>query len=77
MNEILCHNVVDPWPFTDKYFHTICCSPPYWALRNYGVAARKLGRNFMGLELNPKYIEIAQARLKKIRPFHLIVVTLK
>ena len=28
-----------------------------------GVACKELGRNFIGIELNPKYLEIAKKRI--------------
>jgi DNA modification methylase len=30
------------------------------------VVAKKLGRNYIGIELNPAYVEIARKRLTKI-----------
>lgn len=48
MNKIHHHNVRDPWPFPDKYFHTICTSPPYYGLRDYGVSGQ------VGLEETPE-----------------------
>ena len=31
-----------------------------------GVAAKNLGRKFIGIELEPKYFEIAQKRIQEI-----------
>ena len=36
---------------------------PFFGSGTTGAAAKELGRNFIGIELNPKYIEIAQRRL--------------
>ena len=38
---------------------------PFMGAGTTALAARLLGRNFGGLELNPEYIEIADRRLKK------------
>jgi len=32
------------------------------------VVAKKLGRNYLGIELNPAYIEIAEKRIKGVTP---------
>lgn len=37
---------------------------PFFGSGTTGVCARKLDRNFIGIELNEKYIEIASERLK-------------
>jgi site-specific DNA-methyltransferase (adenine-specific) len=36
---------------------------PFMGSGTTGVVARKLNRNFIGFELNPKYIDIADKRL--------------
>ncbi len=36
---------------------------PFMGAGTTGLVARKLGRNFIGFELNPKYIKIAEKRL--------------
>ena len=38
---------------------------PFSGSGTVGVVAQKLGRNFIGIELNPEYIEIAKKRLDK------------
>lgn len=38
---------------------------PYMGAGTTGLVARKLQRNFVGFELNPDYIDIAEARLTK------------
>lgn len=38
---------------------------PFMGAGTTALVARKLGRNFIGAELNPKYVEIANARLQK------------
>jgi DNA modification methylase len=52
VNQIVCHDVMQPWPLPDKSVHCIVTSPPYWNLRDYGVAGQ------IGLEATPaEYIE--------------------
>lgn len=41
---------------------------PFMGSGTTAVVAKKLGRNYVGIELNPKYIEIAEDRLKKVSP---------
>ncbi|MDB5252289.1 MAG: site-specific DNA-methyltransferase [Flaviaesturariibacter sp.] len=38
---------------------------PFFGAGTTGLVARKLNRNFIGIELNPKYAAIAEARLQK------------
>jgi len=38
---------------------------PFMGAGTTALVARKLNRNFIGFELNPAYIKIAEARLKK------------
>lgn len=38
---------------------------PFMGSGTTGIVARKLGRNFIGIELNPKYVELANNRIKK------------
>ena len=48
-----------------------CCPPngvvldPFFGSGTVGVVTKKLGRNFLGIELNESYIQIAQNRLEK------------
>lgn len=52
VNKIYEHNVMNPWPLPDKVSNTIVTSPPYWALRDYGVEGQ------LGLEKTPEeYID--------------------
>jgi DNA modification methylase len=37
---------------------------PFMGSGTTAVVAKRLGRNWIGIELNPKYIEIAQKRIK-------------
>lgn len=39
---------------------------PFFGAGTTGVVAKKLGRDFIGIELNPEYIKIAEARIKAI-----------
>ena len=36
---------------------------PFFGVGTTGVVAKKLGRNYLGVELNPEYIKIAQRRI--------------
>ena len=40
---------------------------PFLGSGTTAVVARKLGRNFIGIELNPKYVEMARRRLTKMK----------
>jgi len=35
--ELLAHDVCDPLPFPDNWFHCVVTSPPYWMVRDYQV----------------------------------------
>lgn len=48
LNKILHHDVMNPWPVEDKSINCIVTSPPYWALRDYGVPGQ------LGLEKAPE-----------------------
>lgn len=39
---------------------------PFMGSGTVGVVAKKLDRNFIGIELNPEYIKIAEKRIKKV-----------
>lgn len=39
---------------------------PFMGSGTTAIVAKKLGRNFVGIELNPQYIKIAEARIKSI-----------
>ena len=39
---------------------------PFIGAGTVAVVARKLDRNYIGIELNPKYIEMAEARIKSV-----------
>ena len=39
------------------------CLDPFFGTGTVGVVANKLGRDYIGFELNPKYIEIARKRV--------------
>jgi DNA modification methylase len=36
---------------------------PFFGAGTTGVVAKKLGRRYIGIELNPKYIEISEKRI--------------
>ena len=40
---------------------------PFLGSGTTAVVTRKLGRNFIGIELNPKYVEMARRRLAKMK----------
>lgn len=48
----------------DQCAHCCVTSPPYWGLRDYGVDGQ-LGRNGIGIELNPEYVKLARERIGK------------
>ena len=37
-----------------------------------GIVSKKLGRNFVGCELNPEYIKIAEKRISKYKGIKLL-----
>jgi len=39
---------------------------PFMGSGTTAVVAKKLGRNYIGIELNPKYIQLAEERIKTI-----------
>jgi len=39
---------------------------PFMGAGTTAVVAKKLGRNYLGIEINPEFVEIAEKRLKKI-----------
>ena len=41
---------------------------PFFGTGTTGAVAKKLGRNFLGIEKEKKYIEVAKKRIDKIRP---------
>lgn len=51
--------------FPDKSIDCCVTSPPYFGLRDYGVTGQE-GRRYVGIELNPEYIGIAERRIKKV-----------
>ncbi len=52
VDKIIQCNVLEGIPLPDKSVHCVVCSPPYWSLRDYGVAGQ------LGLEKTPEeYIE--------------------
>ena len=49
LNRIIEHNVMNmPWPIPDESIDCCVTSPPYWGLRDYGVAGQ------LGLEKTPE-----------------------
>ena len=47
-------------------YHPALILDPFMGSGTTAVVAKKLGRNYVGIEINPKYIEIAKKRLSKI-----------
>jgi site-specific DNA-methyltransferase (adenine-specific) len=43
---------------------------PFFGSGTVGLAAQKLGRDWLGIELNPAYVRLAEARLAGARPDH-------
>ena len=43
------------------------CLDPFFGAGTTGVVAKKLGRNYLGIELNKSYIEIAEKRIASIQ----------
>ncbi|GAB6079013.1 DNA-methyltransferase [Hydrogenobaculum acidophilum] len=43
---------------------------PFMGSGTTGVVAKKMGRRFIGIEINPKYCEYAQKRIAKIKQEH-------
>lgn len=53
----------------DCSVQTCVTSPPYYGLKSFGTTgevAIKHGRDYIGIELNPKYIELTHKRLAKV-----------
>jgi DNA modification methylase len=46
------------------------CLDPFMGSGTTGIACKKLGRDFIGIELNPEYFEIAKKRIEntKVQP---------
>lgn len=60
LNNIISGNasgIIESFP--DEYFDTCITSPPS------GISARKLNRNFIGIELSKDYLKIAEDRIYK------------
>lgn len=64
------HPTVKPLPIISKYIK-ICSNPgqtildPYMGVGTTGVACAKLGRKFIGIEIDEKYFNIACERIRK------------
>lgn len=41
---------------------------PFVGSGTTAIAARKLGKNFIGIDINPEYVKLAKKRLEKIQP---------
>jgi DNA modification methylase len=39
---------------------------PFIGAGTTGVVAKKLGRNYLGIELNPKYVKMAEERIRGV-----------
>lgn len=48
LNKIYQADSLQPWPVEKSSLHCIITSPPYWALRNYGIAGQ------LGMEKTPE-----------------------
>ncbi|RMD46915.1 MAG: site-specific DNA-methyltransferase, partial [Alphaproteobacteria bacterium] len=42
---------------------------PFFGTGTTGAVARKLGRDFIGIEREPRYAEIARRRIERVRPY--------
>jgi DNA modification methylase len=45
---------------------------PFFGSGTVGVAAQRLGRDWIGIELNPAYVELAEARLARSSPLEAV-----
>lgn len=63
VNKIYQRNVLDmPWPLEDNSVDCCVTSPPYWALRNYGVAGQ------IGMEETPElYVQALVKVFEEVR----------
>lgn len=41
---------------------------PFFGAGTTGVVAKKMSRNYLGIELNPEYIKIAEERINRVNP---------
>jgi DNA modification methylase len=41
-----------------------CVLDPFFGSGTLGVVARELGRSYLGIEINPTYVELAERRLR-------------
>jgi len=48
VNDFIQHDAAQPWPVEKRCLQTIVTSPPYWALRNYGMDGQ------IGMEKTPE-----------------------
>ena len=44
------------------------CLDPFFGSGTTGVVAKKLNRNYLGIELNPAYVKMAEKRLQAVNP---------
>ena len=59
-NKIYCGHALEILKtFPDECVNCVVTSPPYWGLRDYGVAGQ------LGIELNPEYIPLIEKRLEQ------------
>ncbi|SNY94090.1 site-specific DNA-methyltransferase (adenine-specific) [Cohaesibacter sp. ES.047] len=64
------HPTEKPWPLLQRYIRNSCeegavVFDPFMGSGSTGVAAAKLGRQFIGIEIEQKWFDVAEARIAK------------
>lgn len=58
--------VSEPVPIGNQYWDSCKVLDPFMGSGTTGIVAKKLGRNFIGIDIKKEYIEIAMKRIDNI-----------